>query len=44
MGEVRGKYKPKEENVRKLFAFLKKEQDQPKEAKIITDGKYNRLG
>jgi len=41
MGEVRGKYKPKEENVRKLFAFLKKEQDQPKEAKLIkiTDGR-----
>jgi hypothetical protein len=26
MGEVRGKYKPKEDNVRKLFAFLSKEE------------------
>ena len=40
MAEIRGKYKPKEENIRKLFAFLKKEQqDQPKEVKIIKDVK-----
>ena len=26
MGEVRGKYRPKEDNVRKLFAFLGKEE------------------
>jgi hypothetical protein len=26
MGEIRGKYKPKDENIRKLFAFLKKEE------------------
>ena len=36
MGEIRGKYRPKEENVRKLFAFLKKEQqDQSNEVKIV---------
>jgi hypothetical protein len=29
MGEVRGKYKPKEENIRKLIAFLRKEEKQP---------------
>jgi len=40
MAEVRGKYKPKEENVRKLFAFLKKEQqDQTKEDKTINNVK-----
>jgi len=26
MGELRGKYKPKEENIRKLIAFLRKEE------------------
>lgn len=26
MGKVRGKYTPKEENIKKLFAFLKKEE------------------
>jgi hypothetical protein len=26
MGEKRGKYRPKEENIRKLFAFLSKEE------------------
>ena len=26
MGKIRGKYTPKEENIKKLFAFLKKEE------------------
>jgi hypothetical protein len=33
MGEVRGKYKPKEENIRKLFAFLRKEEQTNEESK-----------
>jgi len=33
MGEIRGKYRPKEENIRKLFAFLKKEEQ--KETKEV---------
>jgi hypothetical protein len=26
MGKLRGKYKPKDENIRKLIAFLRKEE------------------
>lgn len=36
MGKVRGKYKPKEENVHKLMAFLKKlEQKQQNQIKEL---------
>lgn len=38
MGKIRGKYKPKEENVRKLFAFLKKlEQKQQNEINQLSN-------
>jgi len=35
MGEVRGKYKPKEENIKKLFAFLSKEEQKTTKEVII---------
>jgi len=35
MGEVRGKYKPKEENIKKLFAFLSKEEQKTSKEVII---------
>ena len=42
MGEVRGKYKPKKENIDKLIAYLKKEQ---KKQNIVTYiNKENELG
>lgn len=36
MGKLRGKYKPKEENIVKLIAFLKKEEviKQPEDGSI----------
>jgi hypothetical protein len=37
MGKIRGKYKPKEDNVQKLIAFLKKlEQKQQNEKKELS--------
>ena len=35
MGEKRGKYKPKEENIKKLFAFLSKEEHKTNKEVII---------
>ena len=37
----RGRYAPKEENVRKLFAFLKKEEQQNDHNKVIHKEKTN---
>jgi hypothetical protein len=37
MGEKRGKYRPKEDNIRKLFAFLSKEEQKTPKEVIIKD-------
>ena len=40
MGNKRGKYTPKEENVRKLFAFLSKEEQKPFNEVIINKKRW----
>lgn len=40
MGNKRGKYTPKEENIRKLFAFLSKEEQKTSNEVIINKKRW----